>query len=87
MRHRLRTEDLDWTSLDGEVVVLDARRGLYWVANATLSILWPALVEGATDAEMVAALDAHFDVTEAEAGADIGAVLADLRAQGLLEST
>jgi len=45
---RLRAEDLVYQESDGETVLLDLRTSTYLVVNPTGTVVFPALVDGAT---------------------------------------
>jgi len=45
---RLRAEDLVYQESDGETVLLDLRASTYLVVNPTGTVVFPALVDGAT---------------------------------------
>jgi hypothetical protein len=83
---RLRGDDLDWREVEGEVVVLDVRRSVYVAVNASGAVLWPALADGATREALVDRLVTRYDKDPQDAGVDVDAFVADLRAQGLLAS-
>jgi hypothetical protein len=81
---RLRTEDLEWREVEGEIVALDLRGSVYLSVNRTATAIWPALLNGATRGELVDRLCEAFDVDRAAAGRDVDAFLDSLRAQDLL---
>ena len=82
---RLRSDELDWKLVDGEVVVLDLRRSVYLSLNDTGAVVWQLLADGVDGPdELLAAILDEFEVTEPEAAADLDLLLADLRAQDLL---
>jgi hypothetical protein len=83
-RLHLRTPGVEWTNIDGEVVALDERESVYLAANEAGGLLWNALAEGATRAELSAALAAAYGLSAERAAADTDAFLAQLRAHGLL---
>ncbi len=81
---RLRTDDLDWLEVEGEVVVLDLRTSTYVAVNQTGTKLWTALQDGATHEQLVDVLAVEFGVPRERAVADIDAFLESLKAQDLL---
>ena len=85
-RLRLRSSDLEWRLIEGEIVVLDLGRAEYLVVNDTGAVLWPMLVEGATREELIASIVATHDVDVAAAAADVDAFVDSLATQALLES-
>ena len=82
-RYRLRDGVLAQTSL-AEAVLLDAQKGSYFGANPSATVLLRALVEGADEAAMLAALRAAFDADEAALRSDLHECLRDWRARGLI---
>jgi Coenzyme PQQ synthesis protein D (PqqD) len=84
-RIRLREGAVHWRRVEGRIVAIDVPSREYLALNATGSCLWPALAEGATVPALVDILVERFEVEEARAAEDIGALLDDLRGRGLLE--
>jgi chromosome segregation ATPase len=82
---KLHTERLEFVNVDGEVVVLDKRRSMYYGVNETGGRLWSALREGATEAELLQILVDEHDVTQEQAAADLAAFVQQLDDAGLLE--
>jgi hypothetical protein len=82
---RLRSEELEWREIEGEVVALDLRNTTYFGLNRTGAVLWDALQQGATRSELVSRVAERFAIDEATAGPDVDAFLADLENRGLLE--
>jgi hypothetical protein len=85
-RFRLRTADLHWQVIDGEVIALEARRSHYLAANAAGAILWRALEEGSTRSGLAQHLVDTYGIERDRALADVDSYLGQLAAQGLLES-
>lgn len=82
---RLRESGLTWSTIDGEVVALEACAGEYLTANETGTVLWEALARGATRTDLVVALCETYGIDTARAGADVDAYIEELAARGLLE--
>jgi hypothetical protein len=76
---------VDWKVLEDETIVLDLRGSRYFAINATGTLLWPLLAQGATRAQLVEAVTGRWDVSPADAGRDVDAFCAELEAAGLLE--
>jgi hypothetical protein len=83
---RLRRDGLTWRRAGDELLVLDLARSEYLSANATGSLVWERLAEGATRDELAQALVERFAVDEGQARADVDRLLEQLEAEGLLES-
>ncbi|MDP1847286.1 MAG: PqqD family protein [Solirubrobacteraceae bacterium] len=84
-RLHLRDGGVDWKVLEDETIVLDLRGSRYFSINATGTLLWPLLAEGATRAQLVAAVTGRWEISAADAGRDVDAFCAELEAAGLLE--
>jgi hypothetical protein len=83
---RLRTGEVTWQPLDGDVVVLDLRTSRYLRLNDTAALLWHRLEDGARREDLVEALLGAYDVDAATAAADVDRVLGVLDEQDLLEA-
>ena len=81
---RLRTDDLSWREVDGEIVALDGDSSVYVATNRTGAALWRLLAHGTTREQLVDELVGSFDVTRERAEADVDAYLGELRTKGLL---
>jgi hypothetical protein len=82
---RLRAEGVAWREVDGEVIALGLDSSTYFGTNASGSLLWRRLAEGATRNDLIGSLMEAFDLDEERAIADVDAFVDDLRARGLLE--
>jgi hypothetical protein len=82
---KLRSSELTWLEIQGELIALDESASTYLSANDSGLVLWQALAGGTSRHELVSLLLERFDVDETEAGADVDAFVADLHARGLLE--
>ncbi len=86
MSLQLRTEDLEWREIAGDIVVLNARDASYLTLNGSGALLWRMLTTSTTRDELVGALLDAYDVSESTALADTTAFLQTLAEQGLLVS-
>ncbi len=84
-RLRLRSDQLEWREVEGEIVVLDLRTSRYLSLNETGGVLWSALLDGVTREDLVARLVDSYGIDEQTAGEDVDAFLASLSEQQLLE--
>ena len=82
---RLRPDQLDWRVVDGEVIALDGRAGMYLSTNRAGVLLWSALGEGATRDQLVERLAGAFGLADDAAQRDVDAFLDQLAARDLLE--
>lgn len=81
---RLRTDEVTWQEIDGELVILDMARSTYLTTNATGAFLTKLLVEERSADDLVAALTAEYGITAEEAAEDAEAFVAELRRLELL---
>ncbi len=84
-RLRLRAGGVEWRTLEDETVVLDLRGSRYFAINATGTLLWPLLAQGATRAQLIAAVRERWDVGGEQAAGDVDVFCAALGREGLLE--
>jgi hypothetical protein len=82
---KLRTADLHWREIDGEVIGLEARGSTYVAANPAGTVLWRALASGSTRDRLADELMRTYGIAPERAAADVDAFLGELAAQGLLE--
>jgi hypothetical protein len=82
--HRLVPDGVDWRPVDGEMVALDRRTSQYLALNATGTLLWEALLGGATTDELVELVTGRWEVDADRARADVEAFLATLAERHLL---
>ena len=81
---RVRSDELTWRSVEDEVIVLDRRNWGYITINDSGAVLWARLVEGATEPELVAALESAFDIDGESARADVRSFVGALREHDLV---
>ena len=72
------------TALDDETIVMDVDSADFFSLNATAGAVW-RLIDGTRDRDaIVAALAAEFAASPAEIGADVDALIGQLRTAGFL---
>jgi hypothetical protein len=84
---RLRSTDLDWREVEGEVLALDLRTSRYLAINPTGRTLWGALAEGTTKETMIERLLEGHRIDRSQAEADVDAFITELDERGLLVRT
>jgi PqqD family protein of HPr-rel-A system len=77
-------DTLSATSLDDELVLLDAKSGKYFGLNPVGSRIFELLKEGKAEDEAVAALRAEYGESEERLRADFKAFIAELARRGLI---
>lgn len=82
---RLRRDEVAWSDLGGEIVILDMRSSTYFAVRNTAASLVTELIEGATEPALVNRLVALYPVSPDVAGADVRDFLAELTSRDLLE--
>lgn len=81
---RLRDTDLEWRTVEQEVVALDVSDSLYLGVNQSGRILWEALAQGSTREALVQLLIDGYSLERVAAEHDTDVFLADLDGHGLL---
>jgi hypothetical protein len=70
---------------DDEIVILDLGQGQYFSLGAVGATVWESIRDGATLDDAVCTVVARYNVDEATARGDVGELVDDLLAAGLLE--
>lgn len=81
---RLDRDSVEWRAIEGEVVALDLRDSSYLAINKAGALLWPMLVDGATDDDLVQKLLDTYAIERQTAEQDVRAFLRMLDDKGLL---
>lgn len=84
-RLRLRDGAVQWREVDGQVVAIDHGAREYLAVNHSGTVLWPALVAGATAAELAQLLVDRYEIDADTAASDVDALVADLERRRLLD--
>ena len=77
-------DDNPSTNLDGETVILNLSRGTYFGLNDVGTIVWQALQQRATIADLRDAVVREFEVAGEVAEADVRSLLAEMIDAGLV---
>ena len=76
-----------WRELDGEIVVLDSVDSVYYAIAGCGAALWPKLVEGASQEDLVKEVRSIFaDVAQDQAAADVQEFIESCLGSGLIET-
>ena len=78
------TSDVLEVEVESDVMLLDYASGKYFGLTGAVSRLTAPLRDGASLDELVAHVTDYYEVTEADARADLARILADLQAAGLV---
>ena len=82
---RLKSGELEWRELDGELLILEAKQMLYLAGNPAATLLWRRLAQGATAEQLCEALMDAYGIEAAVASRDVEAFLAQARELQVLE--
>jgi hypothetical protein len=82
---RLRSADLHWQAVEGDLLVLDVRNELYLELNQSGALLWELLARGTSRTELVDRLMRVYDLAPKRAASDVDCLLEELAARDLLE--
>jgi Coenzyme PQQ synthesis protein D (PqqD) len=83
LRFRIGPEIVHET-VDGEVIAIDLANGSYYSLAGSGPAIWELLGEGASEAEIGAALAGRFEAEEPEIDTAVSALLGQLRENGLI---
>lgn len=81
---RLRSEELEWRAIEGEVVALDLRTRSYLTVNESGAKLWSALASGASRDELIDLLIRTFEIPREQARTDVDAFVQMLARRDML---
>lgn len=81
---RIRSENVTWQEIDGELVILDLQTSAYLTTNATGTALAKYLSEDRTDDELVSFLITTYEIDEPTARHDSRQFVEQLRSKSLL---
>ena len=80
-------QDVAFRRVGDEVVLVHLGTNQIYALNETGARFWELLTEGRTRAEILGALTAEFDATEAQADAGVTALLIELARVGMVETS
>lgn len=81
---RIRTENVTWQEIDGELVILDLQKSTYLTTNAAGAVLAKHLTEDRTLDDLVTLLTSTFGIDSDTASRDAKAFLQQLETKDLL---
>ena len=73
-----------YQEVEGELILLDIRGGQYYALGSVGSRCWQLLAQHGDDEEVIKAIVGEFEVDEATARSDVGALVRRLLERGLL---
>jgi hypothetical protein len=78
------SDNIIWSVVDGEAMLLNVVSGDYFSLNETATEVWQHLHAGATEAEIVDAVARRYQVATADVQRDVAELMAELRSTKLL---
>ncbi len=81
---KLRSEDIQWKEVEGEIVILDLKSSRYMAVNKSGRFLWEAAAEGTTRSQLVKALMDKFQLDQGTANRDVNDFIETLRRNELI---
>ena len=81
----IRCDDLLEADVNGEIVALHIDKGQCYGMNNVASRIWQLLAEPTSPEQICATLAREYDVELAACRADVDALLADLKSEGLIK--
>jgi hypothetical protein len=83
----IRCDDLLEADVNGEIVALHVEKGQCYGMNAVASRVWALLAEPTSPEQICTRLTEEFDVDADTCRADVAALIADLKSEGLIRPT
>ncbi|SDL34787.1 PqqD family protein [Tessaracoccus oleiagri] len=83
---KLRTTDITWREIDGDLIILDLTSSTYLTANASGAVLMKELTEERSSQELAQALVDAFGIDHDQAESDVRHFVQALNDSGLLET-
>ncbi len=80
-----RTQETPWNTIDDEAVVLNLDNGHYYVLNQTGRSIWELLDGQRSVAQLASLICEEYKVDQQQALADVGKLMGELAAEGLVE--
>ena len=77
--------DVLYRELDGELVLLDLRHGVYYGLDAVGTEVWKLFGEARRLQDIAALMAVEYEVDEGQVAADVQALVTALREHGLVE--
>ena len=76
-------ENIIWSVVDGEAVLLDVSSGRYYSLNPTATEVWTSLQRGESETRIVEAIARAHDVEQALVQRDVSELIAEFRVENL----
>ena len=76
---------VEFTSVNGEVVLLERRSGVYFGLDGIGSLVWQGLVKQSSFEEILISIEQQYEVDRQTLSADVARLLETMKAKGLIE--
>jgi hypothetical protein len=83
-RFKPREEEVASKVIDGEAIIINLANGIYYSMDKAGALVWERLQSGDTLEEVIAAVTAHYDVTDQQAEAHVRELLQELLQENLV---
>ena len=85
-KNYIPADDLSWSDVHGELVIIDAKTGDYHVMNEVGRVIWLAIVENCTTDQVINKIQSEFSVNKEDAEKDMIFFVNDLFKRNLLKA-
>jgi hypothetical protein len=83
-RLRVNSPNVIFETIEGEVILIDLKTGTYYSLRDAGAAIWQAIVQGASEDEIVVALGATYDADADRLGTGVADLLDELEGEGLV---
>jgi len=83
-RLRVNSPNVIFETIEGEVILIDLKSGTYYSLRDSGAVIWQAIVQGASDDEIVDVLAASYDAEADSLRAGVRDFLEELEREGLV---
>ena len=78
------SDDVVWCPVEGELVLFDSSRGLYFGLNDVGAAIWRLIADGKEQTEIIKALRETYEVDSDTASQEVQRIITELTRSGLL---
>jgi hypothetical protein len=80
-------DDVMWTDLGDEVVILNFDRNLYFGLDRVGALTWKLIADGRTRREVLQTITAEYEISSEQAQQDLDELIGELSQEGLIKAT
>jgi hypothetical protein len=81
------SENISWKTFEAGVVLLNLTTGNYYTLNQSATLIWQAIMDGKSDAEILSQLLDKYDCEEEKAKRDLTERISFLLTEGLIRES